>query len=67
MGNITPQRMLEAYQKVQQMKVALEHAKQKLSLYRDDHSGEYIGGVEYTQLIGEIDAAIAVAPTVLPS
>ena len=67
MGNVTPQRMLEAYRKIQQMKTALEHAKTKLVLYRGDHSGEYVGGVEYTQLIKEIDEAIAVSSSVLPS
>lgn len=59
MSYISPNRMTEAYQKIGQMKQALEHAKEKLQLYRDDHTGAFVGGVEYTQLIREIDAAIA--------
>lgn len=30
----------------------------KLQLYRDAHSGEYIGGMEYSALRRELDAAI---------
>jgi hypothetical protein len=30
-------------------------AKEKLRLYRAGHSGEYIGGVEYTSLMKQID------------
>lgn len=44
--------------KIKQMQTALIHAQRKLMLYREAHSGEYIGGVEYTQLIAEIDAAL---------
>lgn len=38
---------------------ALLDAKLKLQLYREKHSGEYIGGVEYTELMRRIDAALA--------
>lgn len=31
----------------------------KLQLYREQHSGEYVGGMEYTALRREIDKAIA--------
>lgn len=38
---------------------ALARAKEKLQLYRSFHSGEYVGGVEFTALIRMIDEAIA--------
>lgn len=37
----------------------LTDCREKLQLYRDQHSGEYIGGVEFTALRGRIDAALA--------
>lgn len=37
---------------------ALKAAKEKLELYRSQHSGAYIGGVEYTALIRQIDDAL---------
>ena len=37
---------------------ALREARQKLQLYREAHSGEYVGGLEYTQLIRLIDIAL---------
>ncbi len=40
------------------MKTALQAAKEKLQLYRAEHSGNYIGGIEYTDLIRMIDAAL---------
>ena len=49
--------------KVRQMKIALERAKEKLTLYREAHGGEYVGGVEYTQLIREIAEALAPIPS----
>jgi hypothetical protein len=36
----------------------LRNAREKLVLYRQAHSGEYIGGVEFTTLIRSIDAAL---------
>lgn len=33
-------------------------SRQKLELYRSEHSGQYIGGMEYTELIRYIDAAM---------
>lgn len=41
------------------LRTALGHAREKLALYRQVHSGEYVGGVEYTALMREIDAALA--------
>lgn len=38
---------------------ALLAAKQKLGYYRAQHSGEYIGGMEYTALLSFIDAALS--------
>lgn len=37
---------------------ALKAAREKLVLYRQAHSGEYIGGPEFTALIHQIDRAI---------
>lgn len=37
---------------------ALEAARHKLTLYREQHSGEYIGGMEYTALLRMIDTAL---------
>lgn len=37
---------------------ALEAAQEKLKLYRMEHSGEYIGGVEYTDLQERISGSI---------
>lgn len=53
-----PQPFIDLSDRIKLMRTALEHAKQKLQLYRADHSGEYVGGVEYTALIAEIDAAL---------
>ena len=36
----------------------LESCKYKLKLYRAEHSGEYIGGAEYTALIQQINDMI---------
>lgn len=33
-------------------------AREKLALYRAAHSGEYLGGVEYTELMRRIDAVL---------
>jgi len=33
----------------------LENCKYKLRLYRAEHSGEYIGGTEYSELIKQIN------------
>ncbi len=39
-------------------RLALMQAREKLALYRAEHSGEYIGGMEYTALLKLIDEAI---------
>ena len=44
---------LEAENK--ELRDALGSSKKKLELYRNQHSGEYIGGMEYTALIKCID------------
>lgn len=41
----------------------LRNAREKLVLYRQAHSGEYIGGVEFTTLINSIDAALTPVET----
>ncbi len=40
------------------LREALEAAKLKLSLYRGEHSGEYVGGMQYTDLMTMIDEAL---------
>ena len=62
MGYIRPTDEAPAGNKVRQMRRALENAKLKLQLYREAHEGEYLGGVEYTQLMREIDEALAPVP-----
>lgn len=43
--------------------IALEsvllRAKEKLRLYREASTGEYVGGLEYTELVRRIDEALA--------
>jgi len=43
-----------------ELRNVLGDAKVKLALYRMNHSGEYIGGVEYMELMNRIDAALAI-------
>lgn len=33
------------------LRTALGYAREKLELYRAQHNGEYVGGIEYTALI----------------
>ena len=42
----------------EQLRVTLYDAKVKLGLYRQNHSGAYIGGKEYMMLMKDIDAAL---------
>lgn len=44
---------------VKLLQTALRDAREKLVLYRQAHSGEYIGGVEFNALIHQIDVALA--------
>lgn len=37
----------------------LVFAKEKIEKYRAAHGGEYVGGVEYSNLMKQIDAALA--------
>lgn len=43
----------------------LHAAREKLKLYRGQHSGEYVGGMEYTTLMELIDKALAERPPTL--
>lgn len=45
--------------KVARLRDALTSAKEKLALYRKAHGGEYLGGVEYSELMRRIDAALS--------
>jgi hypothetical protein len=51
--------------KVAALHAALTAARDKLALYRACHSGEYIGGIEYTALVRLIDSALK-GPSVNP-
>lgn len=48
----------KAKRRIVKLEGALRRAKQKLILYRAEHSGEYIGGTEYMNLMEIIDAAL---------
>ena len=37
----------------------LRQAKEKLELYRQSHSGEYVGGTEFSVLMRRIDAVLS--------
>ena len=43
---------------VDALRTALGYAREKLEFYRAQHSGEYVGGIEYTALIRMIDEAL---------
>jgi hypothetical protein len=45
-------------QKISRLRGTLVAAKQKLGFYRREHGGEYVGGVEYTELIRQIDEVL---------
>lgn len=45
-------------ERVAGLTAALKASREKLALYRGQHSGEYIGGMEFSHLLQIIDAAI---------
>jgi len=44
--------------KTDRLRTALGYAREKLKLYREQHSGEYVGGIEYEALMRMIDSAL---------
>jgi len=54
----TQQRINDLMGRSADRRMALIRAREKLELYRAQHSGEYIGGMEYSALLKLIDAAI---------
>lgn len=48
----------EMWKQRDQAREALRAAKKKLQLYRAQHSGEYIGGMEFSALMQVIDEAL---------
>jgi hypothetical protein len=48
----------ELTKREQKLASALLYAKEKLRLYREAHSGVYVGGVEYMTLMRIIDEAL---------
>lgn len=58
MAITTDKHMAEILGRSAKRKVALIAAREKLELYRAQHSGEYIGGMEYRSLLMTIDEAI---------
>lgn len=56
MDRISRDTMLYAERaKVARLRGTLVAAKEKLGLYRAQHSGEYVGGVQYHELMRQID------------
>ena len=47
-------------EQIRRMRQTLVLAKEKLAIYRARHSGEYVGGIEYTALMVKIDEALNV-------
>lgn len=43
----------------QTLRLRLQEARHKLTLYREAHGGAYLGGVEYSELMRRIDAALS--------
>jgi hypothetical protein len=50
---------VEDEKRIKQLEQMLRNAREKLLLYRKAHSGEYLGGVEFTTLMRSIDAALS--------
>ena len=45
---------------IELLRSVLDHAREKLEIYRDHSDGAYRGGVEHTALIRMIDESLAV-------
>ncbi len=43
---------------IDKLRLLLAKAREKLALYREAHGGEYVGGMEYSELKRQIDAAL---------
>lgn len=43
---------------ISKLRFLLASAREKMELYRSAHSGEYLGGMEYSELKRQIDAAL---------
>ena len=43
---------------IDDLKELLADCKVKLAHYREQHSGEYVGGVEYTEIMARIERAM---------
>lgn len=50
--------MKEAADEIERLRGTLIAAEAKLKLYRAEHSGEYVGGVEYTNLMRQIEEVL---------
>ena len=44
---------------INELRMLLAKARDKLALYRAEHSGEYIGGTEYTELMRQIEKLVS--------
>ena len=49
----------EAANRIDFLKQVLRTAKNKLKCYRKEHGGNYVGGMEYTQLMKIIEEALS--------
>ena len=51
-------RLMESLQHVARLRGTLVAAQAKLQFYREQHSGEYVGGVEFHSLMQQIDEVL---------
>jgi len=49
-----------ASDRIRELEEVLSRAKEKLQIYRENHSGEYVGGTEYQYLIKLINRALGI-------
>jgi len=45
-------------ERINKLRTALGYAREKLALYRAEHDGSYVGGIEYAALLRLIDEAL---------
>jgi hypothetical protein len=45
-------------EEIDKLRCLLAAARDKLAVYHAQHSGEYVGGMEYSELVRQIDVAL---------
>lgn len=63
--NIVEREIEKRNKAISLMRQALRNSEEKLKLYRAQHSGEYIGGLEYSFLMEQIKSALAAVEQIL--